>query len=201
LAGDSANVLDARRLEAHSYPMRSPRGFAGSLVLLLGVPATLAVAALGGSAELAIHIALGVSFVLLAAATFDFRLPRAVTWIACAAIGLLGAIFLLQAVSDAIPSEPLRNLAFDMLGQRLEKVLGYVFLLWCVAVVVMDSSRWPRVVGAIALAAALGAEGCGLYAASTGQQAPETLKLIYLAVFAWLLLESARKRETKPPQA
>jgi hypothetical protein len=174
--------------------MRSTRGFAGSLVLLLGVPAAIAVAALGGSAELAIHVALGVCFVLLALATFDFRLPRVITWVACAAIGLLGSIFLLQAVSEAVPSAPLHTLAFDILGQRLEKVLGYAFLLWCAAIVVMDSSGWRRVVGAIALGAAFAVEGYTFYAPSTGVPAPEALKLIYLLVFVWLLLESARKR-------
>jgi hypothetical protein len=181
--------------------MRSPRGFAGSLTLLLGVPAAIAVAAAGGSAEATIHIALGASFVLLALATFDFRLPRPITWIACAAIGLLGAIFLLQAASDLVQSAPLRELAFDVLGQRLEKALGYVFLLWCVAVAALDSSRWPRILGAIALTAAFCAEAYGIQAAFAGQQAPEALKLIYLGVFAWLLLESARKREVKSPLA
>ena len=174
--------------------MRSPLGVAGSLVLLLGVPAAIGVAALGGSAEVAIHIALGVCFVLLALATFEYRLPRAISWTACAAIGVLGAIFLLQAAAEATASPDLRKLAFDILGQRLEKVLGYAFLAWCVAIVVMDSSRWPRWLGAIVLAAAFGVEAYAFYAASTGQQASETLKLVYLGVFVWLLLESARKR-------
>ncbi|QGZ95982.1 hypothetical protein [Terricaulis silvestris] len=181
--------------------MRSPRGFTGALVLLLGVPATIAVGALGGSVEIAIHIALGVSFLLFASATFDFPLPRPITWIACAAIGLLGAIFLLQAISEGVRSPALHNLAFDILGQRLEKVLGYTFLVWCAAAVVMDSSGWRRVLGAVALAATFCAESYALYAASTGQQASEALKLIYLAVFVWLLIESARKREAKSPPA
>jgi hypothetical protein len=174
--------------------MRSARGFAGSLVLLLGVPAAIGVAALGGSAEVAIHVALGVCFVLLALATFDFRLPPWLTWLACAAIGLLGAIFLLQAVSDAVHSPPLHTLAFDILGQRLEKALGFAFLLWCVAIVVVDSSGWRRILGALVLAATFCVEGYALYAASTGGQASEALKLAYLGVFVWLLLESARRR-------
>lgn len=160
------------------------------MVLLLGVPAAIATAALGGSAEVAIHIALGVSFLLLASAVFDFRLPRLISVAACAAIGVLGAIFLLQGVSDAMQSADLRRIAYEMLGQRLEKVLGYVFLAWCVAILVMDSSGWRRGFGAAALAAGLGAEVYGVMNAP----ASETLKLVYLVVFVWLALEAARKR-------
>ncbi len=163
------------------------------MVLLLGVPAAIASAALGGSAEIAIHFALGVSFLLLASAAFDFRLPRLISLIACVAIGVLGAIFLLQGVSDAVQSADLHRIAFDILGQRLEKVLGYVFLAWCVAILLMDSTGWRRVLGAIVLASVLCVEGYGLFAASTGGSAPEALKLIHLGVFVWLALESARK--------
>ena len=170
--------------------MRSVRGFAGAMVLLLGVPAAIATAALGGSAEVAIHIALGVSFLLLASAAFDFRLPRLISVAACISIGVLGAIFLLQGVGDAMQSAELRRIAYEVLGQRFEKVLGYVFLAWCVAILVMDSRGWRRLLGAAALAAALGAESYGFVA----PPAPEALKLVYLAVFVWLALEGARKR-------
>lgn len=192
-AGDSAMVVDAGAAEAHKHRMRSPPGFAGSLALLLGAPAAIAVGAIGGSAEVAIHVALGVCFVLLALATFDFRLPTLITWIACAAIGLLGAIFLLQAVSDGVQSPELRTLAFDILGQRLEKALGYAFLLWCVAVVAVDSHGWRRALGVIALTAAFCAEGYAIFVASTGAAPMEALKLVYLGVFVWLLLESSRR--------
>jgi len=170
--------------------MRSVRGFVGAVVLLLGVPAAIATAALGGSAEVAIHFALGVSFLLLASAAFDYRLPRLISLAACISIGALGAIFLLQGVSDALQSAELRRIAYEILGQRLEKVLGYVFLAWCVAILVMDSSGWRRVFGAAALSAVLGAEVYGVMNAP----APEALKLVYLVVFVWLALESARKR-------
>jgi hypothetical protein len=170
--------------------MRSVRGFAGAVVLLLGVPAAIATAALGGSAEVAIHLALGVSFLLLASAAFDFRTTRLISPIACVAIGALGAIFLLQGVSDSMQSAELRRIAYDVLGQRLEKALGYVFLAWCVAILVMNSTGWRRGLGAAALAAVLGAEVYGFIA----PPAPEALKLTYLGVFVWLAIEAARSR-------
>lgn len=160
------------------------------MVLLLGVPAAIATAALGGSAEVAIHIALGLSFLLLASATFDFRTPRLISVAACISIGVLGTIFLLQGVSDAMQSAELRRIAYEVLGQRFEKVLGYAFLAWCVAILVLDSRGWRRVFGAAALAAVLGAEVYG----AMNAPAPEALKLIHLVVFVWLALESARNR-------
>lgn len=113
--------------------MRSRRTVIAALILLLGVLLALVTSVVsGGGAENVLHLAMAATFFLLAFAVFDFKLPSWVNLAACAASATLGAIFLLQGMSDLLHSAPLQHLAYEVLGQRLEKVLGYAFLLWCV---------------------------------------------------------------------
>jgi hypothetical protein len=128
--------------------MRSPRGFAAALVLLLG--ATLAVitgVAFGDGAENVLHLALAASFLLLTFAVFDYNLPAWINLAACAATGALAAVFLLQGASDLMHSASLQHLAYEVLGQRLERILGYAFLLWCVAMLLRGSAGSTRLFG------------------------------------------------------
>jgi len=173
---------------------RSPRGAAGAVVLLAAVPLALASSiAFGRGAELIIHVALGLSFALIAFAVFDFRLPRALQFAAFAAIVTLAALFSLQAVSEVTPA--LRHVAYDVLGQRLEKSLGYVFLLWCACVLVFDSKGVVRIVGALVFVAVAGAEIYAFTLSRSGVAPPQALKLLYLPLFVWLLLESLKPRD------
>jgi hypothetical protein len=171
--------------------MRSPRGFIGSLILLLGAPlAAFAGIAFGGGAEIIIHLALGASFVLTALSVFDFNAPAWIARAAGMAIAVLAGIFLLQGASELLRSPPLSQIAYGFLGQRLEKILGYAFLAWCFALIVADSKGGTRAFGAAALLAVFCAE---LYP-YLGGTAPELLKLLYLPLFFWLLLESRKLR-------
>jgi hypothetical protein len=171
--------------------MQSVRGLCGAVVLLLGVPAAIAGAALGSDAQAILHVALGVGFLLLAAAAFDFGLPRWTAVIACLAMGVLGGIFLLQGASGFAPD--LHHMAYEVLGQALEKWLGYAFLLWCLTVLLLHSTGPVRLFGLVVLAAVVGVEAYSFWLASTGHQAPDALKLTYLVLFLWLLLESVRR--------
>ncbi len=175
--------------------MRSPGVLAGALVLLLGVPlAIVAASVFEGGAPIVIHAALGVSFLLFARAALDFKLPLWISAPACVAIGVLAIIFLLQGASDLFHSDDLGRLAYGVLGQRLEKILGYAFLLWCLAILCLASGGSARVVGAIVLAIVACAEIYGLAIALGGAQTPEWLKLLYLPTFVWLALEGAKRR-------
>ncbi|MEX0852174.1 MAG: hypothetical protein WD036_02670 [Bauldia sp.] len=174
--------------------MRSPRGFAAAIVLLSGVALAAFAVALGHGAEAIVHLALGASFLLIAPAVFDFRLPTWLTWAAGAAIGGLAVVFLLQGASDLTGFVPLTHLAYDILGQRLEKVLGYAFLLWCVAVVLIDSDGNTKRFGIVVVAAVLGVEIYAYAIAYLGGAAAGILKLLYLPLFVWLLLESRKPR-------
>jgi hypothetical protein len=177
--------------------VRSPRAFAGGLTLLLGVPlAVVAGSAFSEGAPLVIHMALAVSFFLLAWSTFDFKIPSWISAMACLAIGALAVVFLLQGASDLLHTEALRHLAFDILGQRLEKILGYGFLLWCVVLLCLASAGITRLVGAAVLAIVVCVEIYSFAVAQSGAQAPEWLKLLYLPVFLWLLLEGVKPRRS-----
>lgn len=177
--------------------MRSLRGFLGAIVILAGIPlAFVANAVLGGGASEILHLALGASFLLFAAAVFDFTLPRWMRLAASAGIGVLGAIFLLQAVSDLTQSASLAGLAYGVLGQSLEKWLGYIFLLWCAVVVLLDSRGGTRLLGALALAVAACVEVYSYAVGFLGGEASPALKLLYVPIFVWLLLETWKPRES-----
>jgi hypothetical protein len=173
--------------------MRSLRGVIGAVILLLGVVlALLAGALLGKGASEILHLGLGVSFVLFALAVFDFRLPDWVKWPATVGIGLLAAIFLLQCSADVAQYEPLSNLAYRVLGQWPEKLLAFVFLAWCLAVLLLDSRGATRLLGFVALAVVLGIEVYGDVLVHSGGAMDGRLKFLYLPLFVWLLLESRK---------
>jgi hypothetical protein len=148
----------------------------------------------GDGAENVIHLALGASFLLLAFAVFDFRLPTWINWVASAATGALAVIFLLQVASDLAHSASLQHLAYAVLGQRLEKVLGDAFLLWCVALLFRDSTGRTKILGVVVLVTIFFIEIYNIVTAYVGGDAPGVLKLFYLPLFIWLLLEGIEQR-------
>ena len=83
--------------------MRSIRGLAAAITLLLTVPLAIAVAVVtGGGAEPIIHFGIGAGMVMLATAAFDYGVPRPVAWFGALTAGTFGGIFLLQGVADEI---------------------------------------------------------------------------------------------------
>ena len=175
--------------------MRSRSAVAGALVVLLGVPlAIIGAAEFENAAEAIVHFALGASFALFARAAFDFGLPSWVSTLSFAAIGVLAIVFLLQAAADLTHSVQLRHLAYDILGQRFEKILGYGFLFWCAALLAWSSKGWTKVVGAVVLAIIVCVELYSFAMTSGGSRAPEALKLLYLPLFVWLLAEGVKPR-------
>lgn len=182
--------------------MRSPRAVAAAVILLLGVPiAFITGIVFGGGAENVIHLALGATFLLLAFAVFDFRLPPWINLAASAATAVLAAIFLLQGASDLLHSASLRQLAYEVLGRRLEKVLGDAFLLWCVAMLFMDSAGRTKALGVVVLATVLSIEIYSIATAYAGGETPGFLKLFYLPLFIWLLMEGRKARYEQVPSA
>ena len=180
-------------------PMRSPRAVSAALILLLGVALALITGIVfGDGAENVIHLALAASFLVLAFAVFDFRLQTWINLAASVATGTLGAIFLLQGASDLAHSARLQHLAYEVLGQRLEKVLGDAFLLWCVAMLFRDSTGRTRILGVVVLATIAFVEIYSSVTAYVGGEAPGVLKLFYLPLFIWLLLEGISLRSQTP---
>ena len=177
--------------------MRSLRGLVAASVCLLAVPVAFLLQVIGGiDAELVLHLVLGVGFVLTAFAVFDFERTRWLTWVGCLSIGTLGAIFLLQGVSQLLHTAWLTYLAFYVLGQQLEGWAVDIFVVWCSATVLLVSQGKTKLFGLGVMVLAVGAEVYSNSVRYLGPGAAEVsplLKLVLLLPFVWLLLESSKQ--------
>lgn len=178
--------------------MRSARGFVASIVFLLAFPlAALCQIVLHDGASAVIHIALAVGSALMALAVFDFRTPKWATCIASISTGVLAVVFCLQGASDLTLDPSLTQLAYRMMGQRLEGWLVNLFMAWCVVVLIFDSQGRARFLGIIAMTivACVNAYAYGLAHDGTSLDArAPILKVLWLMPFVWLLFESKKGR-------
>ena len=175
--------------------MRSPRGFLGSVVLLLALPvAVLTQVLLGSGSSLAMHVALTVGCTLVALSAFDFETPRWVAWIGRVAAGTFAAIFLLQAASELMRNDSFSYFALQVLGNWPERVLTTLFAFWLVALLLSASRGKTRILGFFVMAVVVGVNAYNYVLLYLGE-AP-ALAVVYLLPFAWLLFES-RKRQPK----
>ena len=178
--------------------MRSPLGLLAALAFLLALPIAVGCQILFGSgAGTTVHFALAAGSVLLAFCVFDFKLPRWMNWIGCAAALALGTIFLLQAMAELIPSESLNYFAYQVLGQWPEGWLPDVVLLWFVAMLLMDSQGKSRILGFVAISLAVCFELYSHILRYVGTSDTGSLKLLMLLPFVWLLFESTKKPHPK----
>src|SRR4051812_37787060 len=176
--------------------MRSIRGLVAAATILLSYLAAIAVELLFGSGgDTVIHLAMGTGFVIFATSVFDFGLPRWVNIIAATAAGAFGTIFLIQGVSDLTHLEGLRHVAFDVLGQRLERLLPDVVYLWFVALLLGASRGKSRVLGWAVMLTVVGLEVATLisFLLDTPKHAVPAL-LVLVLPFVWLLVESAKRQ-------
>jgi hypothetical protein len=149
----------------------------------------------GAGAEIVVHAARALGSGLMSFAFFDFRTSRWIAWAGCVSIGALAGIFLLQGVSELIRNAMLTQLAYQALGQRVEGWLVDLFLLWCIAVLLLDSQGKTKILGFIAISIVVCVEayanGLSFLGTSLGVE-PPSLKLLFLLPFSWLLLESKK---------
>jgi hypothetical protein len=176
--------------------MRSPRGFAAAVSFLAALPlSALYQAITGGNHAIVIHLALAVGAGLMAFAVFDFRTARWIAWTGSASLSVLAVIFLLQGVSEWTRNESLTDLAYRVLGQRVEAWAGDLFFVWCIVVLFRDSQGWTRIVGTCAMVLAVVMRGYAHYLSYLGRslntEAP-ALMVLALLPFAWLLLETTQ---------
>jgi hypothetical protein len=175
--------------------MRSPRGFLGSIVLVLALPvAVLIQVLLGSGASLTMHVALTVGCTLVAFSAFDFETPRWVAWIGRVAASALAAIFVLQAASELMRNDAFSYFALQVLGDWPERVLITVFAFWLVAVLLSASRGKTRILGFVVMAVVVGVEAYNYVLLYLGEA--HAWAVVYLLPFVWLLLES-RKRQPK----
>ena len=148
---------------------------------------------MGESAATAVvHFVLGSAFVLLAAAMFDFGLNRWVTWLGATAAAVFGGTFLLQGVADLTDIAALHWLAFDVLGQQLERILPDVVYIWFAALLLTGSTGASRLVGWVIVPTLFGLELAILVGAQIGIDVPFIRATIF-APFIWLLIESVKR--------
>jgi hypothetical protein len=175
--------------------MRSPRGFLGSIVLVLALPvAVLTQVLLGSGSSLAMHVALTVGCALVALSAFDFETPRWVAWIGRVAAGAFAAIFLLQAASELIRNDAFSYFALQVLGDWPERVLITLFAFWLVTVLVSASRGKTRILGFVVMTLVVSVDAYNYVLLYRGEA--HALAAVYLLPFVWLLLES-RKRQPK----
>jgi hypothetical protein len=175
--------------------MRSPRGYLGSIVLVLALPlAVLTQVLLGSGSSLAMHVALTVGCTLVALSAFDFETPRWIAWMGRVAAGAFAAIFLLQAASELIQNDSFSHFALQVLGDWPERVLITLFALWLVGVLLSASRGKTRILGFVVMAVVVGVDACNYVLLYLGDA--HALAAVYLLPFVWLLLES-RKRSLK----
>jgi hypothetical protein len=144
--------------------------------------------------EAFVHFVLASGALLLSLALRDFgKVPKRITWIACVSVGAEALIFLVQGVSLLVEHASLNYFAFTLLGQRLESALVDVFLVWCMVMVLRDSQGRTRILGFIVVPLVIGLEAYKIIHSYLGGTSAESLKLIFLSLFVWLLLESRKK--------
>ena len=143
--------------------------------------------------EIGVHIALAAGAFLLASAMLDFDVPKPINLLACVSTAVLGGIFLLQAISPMTSSDGFHDFAYDTLGQWLEGTLTLVFVIWCFVLLLSDSKDRTRLFGMATVPLLL------IYAAALWatnlidvSQPPGVLKLLFMPVMVWLLLESRK---------
>jgi hypothetical protein len=163
--------------------------------MLLVIPTAIVCSVAFDDDETGVHIALAAGALLLASAVFDFDVPKPINQQACVGTALLGAIFLLQAISPLTSSDGFHDFAYDTLGQWLEGTLTLAFVIWCFVMLLSDSKDGTRLLGLVTVPLLL------IYAAALWvtnlagvSQPPEILKLLFMPVMVWMLLESR-----KPP--
>jgi hypothetical protein len=185
------------------FGMLSPRAFLGSLSVLVALPiAVLTNLAFGSGEVIAVHAALGVGMLLLAAAAFDFRISNIAGWVGMTAMVILGTIFLAQGVGEIVQSPALFAIVYgDPTIQAVERLAAYPILIWCAAILLTHSRGWRRHVGAIALAAIGAVEVYTLWVAYAGGAPDIMLRLTYLLAFAWLALEGGSRWTEHPRPA
>jgi hypothetical protein len=179
-----------------SLSMRSPRGFVGSIVLVLALPiAVLTQVLLGSGSSLAMHVMLTVGCTLIALSAFDFGTPRWVAWVGRAAAGAFAAIFVLQGASELMRNDVFSHFALQVLGNWPERVLTTLFIFWLVAVLLTASRGKTRIIGFVAMAVVVAVNAYNYFLLYLDE--PPALTAVYLLPFVWLLLESRKSQPTK----
>jgi hypothetical protein len=173
--------------------MSSSAGALGAVAVLLAVPMEVLAVVLGLREGILVHVFLGLGTLLVAYSAFQFDLPPWLTWAGSAVAAALSVIFLLQALTELTMSESLRAVAYGVLGQWPEGLLGYLVMAWFLAPLLLVSRGKPRTIGLFVLPIILVLSLLrSLPGSAVGAVIPAILLLV--VAYAWYLLVSAQSR-------
>ncbi len=105
----------------------------------------------------------------------------------------------MQGVSLLIHNDSLTHLAFQVLGQRLGKLLGDALIFWFVAMLLIDSRGKTRVFGFVAMSIVVCMEvySYGISYFGDANTEASSLKILYLLPFVWFLFESKKNNSVE----
>jgi hypothetical protein len=160
---------------------------------LLVLPTAVVCSAAFDDDEVGVHVALAIGAFLLASAVFDFDVAKPINQLACISTVVLGGIFVLQAISPLTSSDGFHDLAYDTLGQWLEGTLTLALVVWFFVMLLSDSTGRTRLLGLVTVPLLL-LYAAALWATNLADvaQPPEVLKLLFMPVMVWMLLESRK---------
>jgi hypothetical protein len=178
--------------------MRSKRGVVGSAIVVLSLPLAVLLGLALGDPETILHFLLGAGVILVAVAVLDFRTTPWMAWLGAFGLAGEGVIFLLQGISDATGSASLHDFAYDVMGQVPERVLPFLFFAWCVVLLQQASSGRARVFGIAVVGLVILLQVVDIALSVVDEKSPGILKVLYLVLFFWFLLESRKPRSAVP---
>jgi hypothetical protein len=175
--------------------MRSMWAVAAAVTVLLSLPLAVASQALGeNTAQVVVHVVLGIGMLLFVRAIFDFGLPRWINAIGALSAALFAVVFLLQAASSLVPQNAaLYDLAFGLLGNWPELVLVLGIDSWFVALLLLGTAGRTRYVGWAIVPIVTAYHVISLAGAIFAINVPSLGVITLLLPFVWLLIEGAKR--------
>ena len=171
----------------------SVAGVASALAVLLAFPAAVLGQVLGFDPGMTLHLFLGIGMLFLAYAAFQFDLPRWLAGAGCISATGLGVIFLLQSLTELTKNESLRSVAYGVLGQWPEGILGDLVVMWFVGPLSLTSSGRTKQVGLLTLPIVIVVT---LVKQIPGVAVAEAVPavVLFMIAFAWFLFASLQGR-------
>ena len=102
-------------------------------------------------------------------------------------------------MSPLTSSDAFYDFSYDTLGQVLEGALTLCFVAWCVVMLLSDTEGKSRLFGFVTVLPLFAYVAAVFVLKQVGGDLPEALKLLFLPVMVWLLLESREPAEAAMP--
>ncbi len=177
--------------------MRSNWAVAAAVTILLGLPLAVATQVLGlgeNAPQVVVHVVLTIGMLLFVRAIFDFGLPAWINAIGAISAALFAVVFLLQAVSSLVPQNAaLDDVAYGVLGNWPERVLGLGIYVWFLGLLLLGSEGRTRLIGWAIVPIVTAYHLISAAGALLAIDVPTLGVFSLLLPFVWLLIEGAKR--------